>query len=160
MAIQYGSKNVDDRYSPLVEPNLFDNNVFQPNQTFTDKYTIGPAGQIFVHKLGKVTVTATTPGNDFTNTDTADTLINIPLDKAYQRSEKIYNAVASAVEYSVGAEHMEQAVRDIREAWNKDIAAEIEVAVRNKVGAGKNSKTEEASEEKSASKDKKSKASA
>ena len=123
--IQYGNKNVDDRFTNLVEPNLFDNNVFQPNISFTDKYMIGAAGQILIHKLGKVTVTATSPGTDFTNTDTADTVITISIDKAFQRSEKIYNAVAATVDYAVGATHMEQALADVREAWNKVAAVEL-----------------------------------
>ena len=42
---------VDDKYSALVEPNLFAANVFQPGITFTDKYQIGPAGQIMVHQV-------------------------------------------------------------------------------------------------------------
>ena len=124
--LQYGNKNVDDRFSPLVEPNLFDNAVFQPGLTFTDKYQVGPAGQILVHKLGKVTVSASTPGSDFSNTDTADTVITISLDKAFQRSEKIYNAVSSTVAYAAAATQMEQALNDIREGWQAVAATELE----------------------------------
>lgn len=115
-------KFVDDRFSALVEPNLFDNNVFQPGITFTDKYFLGAAGQIQIHKLGKVTVTAGAPGQDFSDTNTADQIISITLDKAFRRSEKIYGATAAAVAYPVAASHMEQAVRDVREAWNKEAA--------------------------------------
>ena len=53
--------NVDDRYSPLVEPNLFAANIFQPGVTFTDKYQIGAAGQIVIHKPGVGTVTPSAP---------------------------------------------------------------------------------------------------
>lgn len=118
-------KFVDDRFSALVEPNLFDNNVFQPGITFTDKYFLGAAGQILVHKLSKVTVTPGAPGQDFSDTNTADQVITIVLDKAFRRSEKIYGATAAAVAYPVAAAHMEQAMMDIREAWNKEAALTI-----------------------------------
>lgn len=118
-------KFVDDRFSALVEPNLFDNNVFQPGITFTDKYTLGAAGQIFIHKLGKVTVSVGEPGQDFSDTNTADSTIAITLNKAFRRSEKIYGATAAAVAYPVAAAHLEQALQDIREAWNKEAAQVI-----------------------------------
>ncbi len=118
-------KFVDDRFSALVEPNLFDNNVFQPGITFTDKYFLGSAGQIFVHKLSKVTVTPGAPGQDFSDTNTADQVLQITLDKAFRRSEKIYGATAAAVAYPVAASHLEQAMADIRESWNREAALQI-----------------------------------
>jgi hypothetical protein len=99
--------------------------VFQPGVTFTDKYTLGAAGQIFIHKLGKVTVTVSEPGVDFTDTNTADSTIAITLNKAFRRSEKIYGATAAAVAYPIAAAHLEQALQDIRESWNKEAAFTI-----------------------------------
>jgi hypothetical protein len=128
-------KFVDDRFSALVEPNLFDNNVFQPGITFTDKYTLGAAGQIFIHKLGKVTVTVGEPGQDFADTNTADSLITITLNKAFRRSEKIYGATAAAVAYPIAAAHLEQALQDIRDAWNKE-AAKVFLEQKYDVSAG------------------------
>lgn len=115
-------KFVDDRFSALVEPNLFDNNVFQPGITFTDKYFLGSAGQIFIHRLSKVTVTPGQPGELFDDTNTADQVIQITLDKAFRRSERIFGATAAAVAYPVAAAHLEQAMADIRESWNKEAA--------------------------------------
>ena len=128
-------KFVDDRFSALVEPNLFDTNVFQPGITFTDKYTLGAAGQIFIHKLGKVTVSVSEPGVDFTNTNTADQTIAITLNKAFRRSEKIYGATAAAVAYPIAAAHLEQALADIREAWNQEAAR---VIVTSKINTATN----------------------
>ena len=128
-------KFVDDRFSALVEPNLFDNNVFQPGVTFTDKYTLGAAGQIFIHKLGKVTVSVGEPGQDFSSTNTADSTIAITLNKAFRRSEKIYGATAAAVAYPVAAAHLEQALADIREAWNQEAAR---VIVTEKINTASN----------------------
>jgi hypothetical protein len=118
-------KFVDDRFSALVEPNLFDTNVFQPGVTFTDKYTLGAAGQIFIHKLGKVSVTVGEPGQDFSDTNTADQTIAIVLNKAFRRSEKIYGATAASVAYPIAAAHLEQALADVRESWNKEAAKTI-----------------------------------
>jgi hypothetical protein len=118
-------KFVDDRFSALVEPNLFDNNVFQPGVTFTDKYTLGAAGQIQIHKLGKVNVQVGEPGQDFVDSNTADSLITIILNKAFRRSEKIYGATAAAVAYPIAAAHLEQAIADVREAWNREATLEL-----------------------------------
>ena len=51
MAIKYNSLNVDEKYSGILEPNLYYNNVLVPGVTCTDKYETGPAGQIYVHKI-------------------------------------------------------------------------------------------------------------
>ena len=118
-------KFVDDRFSALVEPNLFDNNVFQPGVTFTDKYTLGAAGQIFIHKLGKVSVAVGEPGELFTDTTTADSTIAITLNKAFRRSERIFGATAAAVAYPIAASHLEQALADVRESWNREAARVI-----------------------------------
>jgi hypothetical protein len=118
-------KFVDDRFSALVEPNLFDNNVFQPGVTFTDKYTLGSAGQILIHKLGKVPVTVGQPGELFDNTNTADSIITITLNKSFRRSERIFGATAASVAYPIAASHLEQALADVREAWNREATLEI-----------------------------------
>jgi hypothetical protein len=115
-------KFVDDRFSALVEPNLFDNNVFQPGVTFTDKYTLGAAGQIFIHKLGKVQVQVSEPGVEFLDTNTEDSIIAITLNKSFRRSERIFGATAASVAYPIAAAHLEQALADVRESWNKEAA--------------------------------------
>jgi hypothetical protein len=124
--LTYGNKTVDDKFTALTEPNLYNNQPFQPGISFTDKYTIGPAGQILVHKPGTKTITAAAPGSDFSDTDTADTQIIIILNKAYQASEKIYNAVAATVAYPVVAANMEVNLQSIAEAWQSDLATELE----------------------------------
>ena len=116
---------VDDKYSPLVEPNLFANNVFQPGKTFTDKYQIGPAGQIMIHKPGTATVTATAPGADFTETVVGDSLITISLNKQFNRARKIYGATVASVAYSIAAAELETALQEVRAAWNIEAASAI-----------------------------------
>ena len=90
MGILYGNQNVDERYSAIVEPNLYTDDILIPNVTFTAKYSIGPAGQIFVHQIDKKTVSVGTPGRDFTDVGADDTLIPIALNNNYQQSRKLY----------------------------------------------------------------------
>lgn len=116
---------VDDKYSPLVEPNLFAGNVFQPGVTFTDKYQIGPAGQIMVHQPGVGTVSSTAPGADFTETVVGDSLITISLNKQYNRARKIYGATVASVAYGIAAAELETALSEVQAAWNIDAASAI-----------------------------------
>lgn len=109
---------VDDKYSALIEPNLFAANVFQPGLTFTDKYQTGPAGQIFVHKSGLGTVTPTVPGADFSDAIVQDSLIAISLDKQFNRSRKMYGVTLASVSYPMAAAEMEMAIQEVRAAWN------------------------------------------
>lgn len=110
--------NVDDKYSALVEPNLFAGNVFVPGVTFTDKYQLGAAGQIFVHKPGIGTITPSHPGADFSDAIVQDSLITISLDKQFNRSRKMYQATINSVSYSAAAVELEAALMEVREAWN------------------------------------------
>ena len=115
MPIQYGNQNVDERYSRLIEPNLFTNTPLVPGVTYSDKYTIGPAGGIYVHKLNNSTGRRTTPGNDFPEaTDSGDTLIQIVLNNCFQANEKIYNVAAAAVDIALANERMSNAVSVVR----------------------------------------------
>lgn len=128
MALQYPASTghyVDDKYSPLVEPNLFAGNVFQPGMTFTDKYQIGPAGQIMVHKPGVSTITATTPGADFTETVVADSLITIAINKQFNRARKIYGVTTASVAYDIAAAELETAMQEVKAAWNLEAASAI-----------------------------------
>ena len=116
MAILYGSQNVDERYSPIVEPNLYTDDILIPNVTFTSKYALGNAGQIFVHKLDKKSVSVGTPGRDFTDVGADDTLIPIALNNNYQQSRKIYGVQANAVAFDMGEEYLSDAIATVREA--------------------------------------------
>lgn len=114
--------STDDKFSPLVEPNLFSGNVFQPGVSFTDKYQLGPGGQIMVHKPGIGTVTPTVPGADFTDAIVQDALITIALNLQFNRSRKIYGATAASVAYPIAAAEMELGIKEIKEAWTLSAA--------------------------------------
>lgn len=117
--------NTDDKYSALVEPNLWFNNIFQDGITFTSKYQLGPAGQIMVHKPGVATITSSSPGADFSDTITQDTLITIILNKQYNNSKKIYNATAASVAYPIAASSLEMGIREVAKAWTLEGVTEL-----------------------------------
>lgn len=127
MALQYGAKNVDSAFSPILEPILYNRNIFQPGISYTDKYDVNDAGEIFFRLIGKGAAVVGTPGTEFTHTDTADAVFAILRDKSFLRSEKIRDAVASDVGYDVGAANLETALRVVQEAWNTAIFEELVV---------------------------------
>ena len=118
MSVQYGNVNVDERYSSIFEPNLYYNSVFAPGKTFTDKYEIGPAGGIYVHKLDTAAVTVGTPGRDFVDVTASDSLIQIVLNNNFQQSKKIYGVQAAAVSANLANEELKVAIAEVAEAWN------------------------------------------
>ena len=62
MSVMYNAQNVDEKYAAILEPNLYYGSIFVPGVTCTDKYQIGPAGGIFVHKLSTSAVEVGKPG--------------------------------------------------------------------------------------------------
>lgn len=115
----------DDKYSALLEPNLWANNVFIPGVTYTDKYQLGPAGQIFVHKPGVGTITPTAPGADFSDSIVQDSLITIILNRQFNRSRKMYGVAAAGVAYNAAASELETAIQEIKTAWTLDAVQTI-----------------------------------
>lgn len=117
MSIQYNSQYVDEKYLPILEPNLYTDTVIIPGVTYTDKYVTGPAGQLFVHKLTKGNVIEPgAPGRDFENAAAADSLIAIQLNNNFQKSTKIYGVQANAVAFNMGESYMQMSIETVRES--------------------------------------------
>ena len=119
MGIIYGTLNVDEKYSAILEPNLFNESVFAPGVIYTDKYETGPAGQILVHKLSTTAVEPGKPGRDFTDEASADSLITIAINNNFQKSKKIYGVEAAAVAFSLANEQLSLATQEVKEGWNQ-----------------------------------------
>ena len=115
MSVKYGNQYVDEKYSPIVEPNLYADSVLIPGVTYTDKYEIGPAGQIAVHKLASNAVSPVAPGADFNDEGAEDSLITINLNNCFQKSRKIYRVQANAVDFAMGEEYLADAVKAVRD---------------------------------------------
>lgn len=117
MAIQYNNQYVDEKYLPILEPNLYTDTVLIPGVTYTDKYVTGPAGQLFVHKLTKGDlIEPKAPGQDFSNVETSDSLIAIALNNNFQSSRKIYGVQENAVDFNLAEENLATAIAVIRES--------------------------------------------
>lgn len=117
MTIQYNSQYVDEKYLPILEPNLYTDTVIIPGVTYTDKYQTGPAGQLYVHKITKGDrVTPGTPGRDFTDVAAADSLIQIALNNNFQKSTKIYGVQENAVAFNMGEAYMANSIQVVRES--------------------------------------------
>lgn len=116
MGIKYGSLNVDEKYSGILEPNLYFDSILVPGVTYTDKYQTGPAGGIYVHKLNTTAVTVGIPGRDFSDEASSDTLIPILLNNNYMKSKKIYGVQAAAVDFDLANEQLSTATQEIKES--------------------------------------------
>lgn len=115
MAVLINAQNVDEKYSGILEPNLFYASVFVPGATCTDQYQTGPAGGIYVHKLKTSAVAPGKPGRDFTDEETGDDLIQILLNNNFQKSKKIYNVQAAQVGVALGNENLSLAIQECSE---------------------------------------------
>lgn len=116
MSIKYNDQYVDEKYLPILEPNLYNDTVIIPGVTFTDKYETGPAGQLFIHKLTKGNPTVPgAPGRDFSDSGSADSLISIALNNNYQESTKIYGVQENAVDFALAEANMANSVQIVRE---------------------------------------------
>ena len=110
-----GQINGDERYSAIVEPNLYSNAIFQPGISYTDKYEVADA---FAAKVAKVGVGAyadpSTGVGDYSHEEATDELITIPYNNCFKESKKMYNIQMSSVSYNMGEENLAVAIQKVR----------------------------------------------
>lgn len=115
---QYTNKFVDERYSNLLEKNLFPQSVLIPGVTYSTSWQGDAAsGAVKIYKLTSGAVTVGTPGRDFTHVDGANTLLTLALDKNFQRSRKLYKVQMNAVSYDMASLELSLAVKEVSKAW-------------------------------------------
>lgn len=117
---QYGSFYVDDRFSKILEPNLYGDAIMQPGQTFNNQYQgDAAAGLVKIYKTTRDSaVDPTTPAGDFSNENIANTLIDLRLNNSFRKSKKIYDVAANSVQYKVADETLSTAIKDVQEGWH------------------------------------------
>lgn len=118
--MQYAGYNVDEKYSAIVEPNLYYDSIFQPGMTFSDKFQGDgvAAGLVHVYKVtGDAVAAPKTPASDFTHEAAANSLLDIRLNNTQSKSKKIYRVQSNAVPYSMAETHLAEAVTNCREGW-------------------------------------------
>ena len=121
MATQYNSAFVDERYSKIVEPNLYGDAILQPGKTFNAEHQgDASAGLVKIYKVTRDSASAPgTPAGDFTHENTANILIDLRLNNAYRKSKKIYQVTANSVAYEMAEEVMATAIKDNQEDWQR-----------------------------------------
>lgn len=118
MAIKYGNLHVDEKYKPVILPNLFYRTWMVPGVTFQD-VSSDSNGAWFWHKLTSTGAAEPgTPGRDFTDEAAADTLVQATFNNNFQRSKKIYGVQAAAVAIPVANEHLALAINEVAEGKN------------------------------------------
>ena len=123
MSVQINNQYVDERYSPILEPNLYYGSVFVPGVTCTDKYILDSSGNIYIHKLKTSAVEVGKPGRDFNDVETSDDLLQIQFNNNFQKSRKIYGIQASEVGIDLANENLGAAIAECSEGWQLSAAA-------------------------------------
>ena len=116
MPIRITNKAIDEKYSKLVEPNLYFDAVFRPGATCSDRYKESDAGVIYVHKLGAKTIAPAVPGGDYSHQTDQDTLIQIGINNEYKYSEKISAIAEDQTAYSIQVAEMEDILATCQES--------------------------------------------
>lgn len=115
MAIKYGNLHVDEKYKPIVLPNLFYRTWLVPGVTFQD-VSSDNNGAWFWHKLTPSGAAVPgVPGRDFSDEAAADTLVQATFNNNFQKSKKIYGVQAAAVAMPVASEHLGLAINEVAE---------------------------------------------
>ena len=113
-------------YTKAFERNLLYGSWLQDGVTFTSKYKIGPAGQIYVHKLKSAGETEPNlPGRDFTFTNASDELIHISLNNSFQEGDKAYRAAIESIGVDVQAALIENVAAKIQGGYNQSALAAL-----------------------------------
>lgn len=118
--MEYGGYNVNEKYSPIVEPNFYFDAVFQPGLTFSDQHQgdAEGAGAVKIFRLAaKSAKDPKVPASDFEHNAAGNDLIPLLLNNLQQESTKIYNVQAQAVPYDMADAHLSQSVQVCREGW-------------------------------------------
>lgn len=116
MAVRITGKNIDEKYSKLVEPNLYYDSIFRPGATCSDRYKENDAGVIYVHKLGAKTIAPAVPGGDYSHQQDQDSLITIAINNEFKYSEKISKIADDQTAYPIVVAEMEDILATTKEA--------------------------------------------
>ena len=124
MALVVGQATVATGMSPIVEGGLYADEIFQDGVTFTSEHDVGNAGQIQVEVYSPDnSIEPKTPGADFTNSEYANTVIEINTNNSFQKSQKVPAYVQATMPTSVLINKTWAVTEDIRIARQKTCLA-------------------------------------
>ncbi len=117
--MEYGGYNVVEKYSQIVEPNLYFDSIFQPGMTYNDQFQgDADSGLVKIFKLPEDDVQdPKTPASDFSHEAAENELIDLRLNNLQSKSKKIYKIQANAVPYAMAEEHLALATQNCRQGW-------------------------------------------
>lgn len=103
--------------SPYVEGALYADQIFIDGLTFTSKYNIGNAGQIQVAKYSRSAekVKPKAPGSNFTDEDYKNTVIDININNAFQKSVKVPAYFGATLPSNVMRDKTWEVTEEVRE---------------------------------------------
>lgn len=119
--LQYPGTNglyLPSKYSDILLANFFYNSFLQPGVTYTDRYQMGNAGQIFVPRLKPGDVKFTTPCDTFEHKKIGNELLQITLNNTYMSSKQICELQSTVADYSLIGETIRLTAREMAEKWN------------------------------------------
>lgn len=120
MALNVGQAAVATAMSEIVERGLYADEIFQDDITFTSEHDVGNAGQIQVAVYSPDnSIEPKIPGSDFTNSEFANTVININTNNSFQKSQKVPAYVQATMPNDVLMEKILSVTEDIRIAFQK-----------------------------------------
>ncbi|WP_286669399.1 hypothetical protein [Thomasclavelia cocleata] len=117
--MEYGNLNVDEKYSSIVEPNLYCDNILEPGITYNSDFQ-GDANSGLVKVYRQKSDGAaepTTPAGNFQDTDAENELVDIRLNNSFRKSKKIYKVQANAVSYPIADVTFSTAINDVKEGY-------------------------------------------
>jgi len=110
------SHNVDTRFATKVAPMLFYNSWLEEGRSFNGEYMKNGAGEICIHDVTVGSVYPATPGNDFTLSAGADSLITTKFVNNFQKTAKLYGVVTEGIEANIVEAQSEGIMGSIRES--------------------------------------------
>ena len=112
-----GGINGQERYLSITEPLLYEDNIFQPGLTYTNKYEAADASaaQVYTPGAGADVSVSNTVG-DYSAELATDSLQTIVYNNYFRKQKKFYNAQGMAVPYDMGATQLDIVMKQIQEA--------------------------------------------
>lgn len=114
--MEYGNLIVNTKLSDVLFANLFYDSVFQPGVTYTDRFYVDRAGQIYAYRLKPKTVKVTKPAQKLEHQE--NELINFTLYNTFSSSQRMFEVQQAALDIPLIAKYMALASREISQAWN------------------------------------------
>ncbi len=114
--MKYGNDYVDEKYSPILEPNLFCDTILIPGVTYNDDYEGDVhAGAVKIYKETQADQKdPSKPAGDFTDEATSNELIDLLLNNSYRKSKKIYQVTANSCPYNKAEKNLSLAIAENR----------------------------------------------